>query len=211
MPVHVVDLADCAEPLIAVDQLDALVLSGGSDVNPARYGQPEVMDLCRDIDDVRDDLETSVFEAAERRHLPILGICRGMQMINVLKGGTLIPDLPVEVPGGESHQKIDGHDQTHRVTVVPGSVLFKAVGELEGMVNTAHHQGVGRVAEGFVVSARSDDGVIEAIEPLDPSGRHYVIAVQWHPERMDDPESPFSRKLLEQFLFEGASRRILRV
>lgn len=208
--VRVVDLNSVAEPVDeVVPMLDGVVLTGGSDVNPERYGREDASDVCTGIDIDRDALETTVFELATTNSVPILGICRGLQMINVLRGGTLIPHLPDSIPGSESHQKNAGVDSEHDVTVIPGSMLYKAVGELGGTVNSAHHQAIDRVAEGLTVSARSEDGVIEAVEPIDPNGRGYLLAVQWHPERMRDLQSPFSRNLLTAFLFEAESRSTL--
>lgn len=208
--VRIVDLNTHAEQLEeVVPVLDGVVLTGGSDVAPAQYGRPDAYDLCSDVDEERDALEASVFELAISNSVPTLGICRGLQIINVLRGGALIPHLPDTMPGTEIHQKSNGVDQEHDVHVVPGSVLYKAVGEISGTVNSAHHQAIDRLAEGLMVSARSDDGVIEAIEPIDPVGGGYLLGVQWHPERMANQESPFSRNLLHAFLFEAVSRRTL--
>lgn len=206
--VEVVDLAAGMDPESLLNTVHGVLLSGGSDVDPTMYNRPEDVALCTGIDHDRDQRETLIYRQAQLRGIPVLGICRGLQLINVLEGGTLMPHLPEKVPGSELHAKHDGRDGVHDVSVNPGTLLFKGILELEGEVNTAHHQAVDQLAEGLVVSARSPDGVIEAIEPLDPAGKPYLLAVQWHPERMADPSSPFARGVLDQFLFEATSRRM---
>jgi len=206
--VEVVDLAVGMNPESLLNTVHGVLLSGGSDVDPAMYNRPEDVALCTGIDHERDQRETVIYRQAQLRGIPVLGICRGLQLINVLEGGTLMPHLPEKVPGSELHAKQDGRDGIHDVSVTPGTLLFKGVLELEGEVNTAHHQAIDQLAEGLVVSARSPDGVIEAIEPLDPAGKPYLLAVQWHPERMADPSNPFARGVLDQFLFEATSRRM---
>jgi putative glutamine amidotransferase len=165
-----------------VDRLDAVVLAGGGDLAPATYGgssHPNVYG----VNPARDDTELAVAAAADERGLPILAICRGLQVLNVLRGGTLHPHLP-DVVGHEGHSGGQGDYGRHQVTVTAGSRLAGAMGPpaTRWDVATHHHQAVDRLGRGLVVVARADDGTVEAVE--DP-GR-FIVGVQWHPEVDED-------------------------
>lgn len=207
--IEVIDLSVASDLEHEMSRIDGLVLTGGSDIDPERYGHPELEDRCEDIDPTRDERELRMLAIADERELPILGICRGLQVLNVHKGGTLVAHLPDRVDGGEAHQKEGDRDRTHPVEVVSGTLLLKATGETSGEVNSAHHQAIEELGAGLMVAARSSDGVIEAVELSGKMGAPYLLAVQWHPERMEDLESGFSRGIRDQFLFEARSARIL--
>jgi putative glutamine amidotransferase len=206
---EIIDLSASPDLDADMQRIDGLVLTGGSDVDPERYGHPELEPRCEDIDHERDAKEFRMLDIASERELPILGICRGLQVLNVHKGGTLVAHLPDKVAGGEAHQKEGEADRRHPVEVVPGTLLFKAAGDLAGEVNSAHHQAIDQLGAGLMVAATSPDGVIEAIELSGKMAAPYLLGVQWHPERMADQESGFSRGVREQFLFEARSARIL--
>jgi putative glutamine amidotransferase len=160
-----------------LDGLDGLIITGGKDVDAARYGEephPANDEPRRD----RDAWEDALLTAAIDRGVPFLGICRGMQLLNVLRGGTLVQHLP-EVIGSDRYSLGNGVFNTNEVEVEPGSRLAEVVG---GSVTgkSYHHQGIKLVGDGLVVSARSDDGLIQAIELED---NPYGLAVQWHPEQ----------------------------
>jgi putative glutamine amidotransferase len=171
----------------ALDGVDGLLLTGGDDVAPVRYGQephPSVIEVAPE----RDAFEIGLVAEARRRGLPVLAICRGIQVMNVAFGGSLVQDIPSEVPGALDHSlKVPPHrafDHAHDVWVEDDSRLATLLRErLNGSdscsVNSRHHQAVKQVAEGFRVVATAPDGVVEAIE--DPSAR-FCIGVQWHPE-----------------------------
>ena len=162
------------EPAEYAGRLDGLLLTGGTDVDPARYGaQPDPTLLAPEPE--RDHLELGLLDVAAEEDLPVLGICRGVQVLNVWAGGSLRQDAP-------AHARFDvaARDRVDEVTIVPGTVLHELYGPRLA-VNSLHHQIVERVASGWTVSARSTLGDIEALE----WPGHDVIGVQWHPELLD--------------------------
>ena len=200
--------------LAALDGVDGLLLTGGEDVAPARYGEepdPTVVD----VDPARDEFEIGLVEAARARGIPILAICRGVQVLNVACGGTLVQDIPSQVPGAGEHSfKVPPNEPyllAHEVWVDKDSLLLKVMSErLEGAdtceVNSRHHQAVKAVAPGFRVSATAPDGVVEAIE--DPAA-HFCVGVQWHPENFW--RTGEFRALFEAFLAAAGKPRDLRI
>lgn len=162
-----------------VDRLDGLLLSGGVDVDPALFDQAPHPKLGQ-VDRRRDDFELALTREALRRDRPILAICRGHQVLNVATGGTLIQDIPSIVTGAVEHDARGPRwRRVHRVDLSAPSRLREILGQDAMSVNSFHHQAVDRVGEGLVVSARSEDGVVEGLEA---PARRFVLAVQWHPE-----------------------------
>jgi putative glutamine amidotransferase len=207
--IEIINLIESEDLESDMARIDALLLTGGPDIEPGRYQHPEAVEKCEVMDIPRDEAEFRMLELAEERELPVLGVCRGLQVVNVYYGGTLIPHLPDILSGSYAHSKDGEVDRRHAVEVTPGSLLFKATEELEGEVNSAHHQAPGEIAPGMIATAKATDGVIEALEWSDSARRPYMLSVQWHPERMVDTDSPFARGILEQFIFEARSARIL--
>lgn len=161
-----------------LDMAGGLMMPGGIDVWPMLYGQGADQNIGR-LDPRLDEYQGELIRLARKRSMPIFGICRGIQIINVALGGTLIQHIP-SAPSHVSHrQTMDGKWAFHTVTAVPGSFIADVFGT-KFAVNSFHHQALDRVADGFRVTAVSQDGVIEAIESDDGQ----TIAVQWHPERM---------------------------
>jgi putative glutamine amidotransferase len=182
------------------DECDGLLLTGGEDVHPRFYNKPEYFDFCykEDINEQRDEMELNLLTMSQKNALPVLGICRGLQVGNVYFGGTLIPDIPSF--GKFNHSKSGGSDRYHQVTIDPNS-QFRAMLQVgEGEINSAHHQSAELVAPDLVTNAISQDGVIEGLEWKKPEGKPYLLFVQWHPERMKDQESPFSKKVKSSFV-----------
>ncbi len=182
----------------ALNSCSGIVLTGGPDVHPARYGKAGDTNRC-EIDLIRDTLEFKVISAAMNLNLPILAVCRGEQIFNVAEGGSLIVDIPSDFDTTVVHKCADPSDCFHEVEIVKGSLLNGITGVLSGMANSNHHQAVDRLADGLAVSARSKDGLIEAFEWADTTGRPFMMAVQWHPERLPI-EDPLSRPIGEYFL-----------
>ncbi len=169
-----------------------LVLTGGHDVNPRFYGGPAGHPTITEIDPRRDEFEKELIEGALSLEIPVLGICRGLQLANVHFGGTLIPDL--EESGFPSHRSTtDGAEHRHPLTVVEGSGL--SVYAESGTVNSSHHQGIDRIGKGLRAAAFSPDGLPEALER---EGGAFFLLVQWHPERM--PGEPLASRILSKFL-----------
>jgi len=175
---------------------DALILTGGGDLDPKMYGMPDMAIHCRGIDHERDTLELKLTEAAFALKVPVFGICRGLQLLNVLMGGTLYADIALLYDITCRHK--GKQDVIHGVEWTDSSFLYAVGGGVRGEVNSAHHQAIQDTAPGFVVAARSPDGIIEAIEYTGDPGM-LCQAVQWHPERMD-PENPLSLKMGKLFL-----------
>ena len=179
------------EPDRMLDRVDGLLLAGGTDVDPASYGarrHPGVGATCPD----RDRFEIALTRRAIQRELPVLGACRGMQILNIALGGTLNQHLP-ELTGSELHRDTPGSFSDHEVRLQEGSLAARAVGADRAVVKSHHHQGVARLGAGLVATGWSvDDDITEAIElPDDP----YVLGVLWHPE--EDEASRVIASLVE--------------
>ena len=175
-------------------RLDGLVLSGGGDMDPHLFGEDPHPDLGL-VDGRRDHFELELCRGIREQGIPVLAICRGIQVLNVAYGGTVIQDIPAQVEGALGHMQnaVRRTALGHAIDIEPGSHLHEIAGGDRTRVNSFHHQGVGRVPEGLAITARAPDGIIEALE--DPK-HPWCVGVQWHPERRpDDP--------LTQGLFQG--------
>lgn len=186
-----------------------LVLSGGADVEPARYGERPAGAEMQHVNPARDAVELAALDEAETRELPVLAICRGVQVLNVHRGGALLQDI------GQSHR--DGRKQEekwrafHPVEIAAGSVATQVLGTSRLETNSRHHQALdpGRLGDGLVVSGRCPgDGVIEAVEL---PGERFLVGVQWHPENMalapaDSPERVHARRLFAAFAEAARAR-----
>ena len=204
IPVVLPILDPAAVPLV-LDRLDGLVLTGGGDVDPARYrgpGHPAIYG----VHDARDQSELAIARHAAEIRMPLLAICRGLQVLNVALGGDLIADIPTQVDGGFEHFVTgDGAaSQAHQVLELEtGCGLARLFGTTSLKVNSLHHQAVATPAPGLRPVAWSEDGVIEAVEPEDPSWP--LQAVQWHPENLVGTE-PAARTLFAELIRTAAGQ-----
>jgi putative glutamine amidotransferase len=179
------------------ERLDGLFLAGGGDVNPGRYGAA-AHEKTHDIDDLRDFTELRMAQWALDRDLPLLGVCRGIQTLNVAAGGTLLQDVTEQVPQAIRHQYAPEKPRSyvaHDLTTVSDTRLAQILGP-QARVNSFHHQAVDRPGNGFIVSALAPDGIIEALEGR---GQRFTIGVQWHPEGLIEND-PAMLRLFETFV-----------
>ena len=181
---------------VPTSSFDGVVLGGGVDLEPARYGQLAKPGAGVEVDLERDATDLEVFTRAWREETPILGVCRGLQVVNVALGGTLVQDLPTERPSSVEHQRRPKQRarRDHAVRIALGTRLAALAGSTEIAVNSRHHQAIDRLAAGLVASATAPDGTIEGVET---PGERWCVAVQWHPENLAD--DPPSRRLFDAF------------
>lgn len=166
----------------ALDGCDGLLLTGGEDIHPSWYGA-DPSPLLSPPSQERDLFELALFAVARQRDLPILGVCRGIQLINVALGGTLFQDLPSERPGIVDHSPVGARDsRSHPIRIQPGSRAAAALETTSITVNSVHHQAIKDLAPGLVASGWTSDGLIEAAESKPDAS--WILAVQWHPEEM---------------------------
>jgi len=172
------DEAASESPDLVLDRIDGLLLAGGADVDPASYGAESLPQTGVTWPE-RDRFEIALTRRAVERGLPVLGACRGMQILNVALGGTLHPHLP-EILGTDVHRHTPGVFGDHEVRLEPGSLAARAVGAARSVVKSHHHQGIAELGDGLVATGWSTpDGLIEAVEM---QGKEYVLGVLWHPE-----------------------------
>jgi putative glutamine amidotransferase len=191
--------------LIELDNCDALVLSGGRDIHPKFYKSeitryPNSPD---DFDEKRDSFEKNAFLLAQQRKLPVLGICRGMQLVNSILGGNLKQDLGENL--NKIHKADQGIDKIHQINVTEHTLMNEIAGVNKGIVNSAHHQAIDKPAEGLRVNCLSDDNTIEGLEWTDATNKPFLLCVQWHPERMFKSlleNSPLSQNIRKRFIEE---------
>jgi putative glutamine amidotransferase len=203
IPLIVPPLSSATAASAILDAVCGLVLTGGEDVDPARYGEKR-HEKVRFVNAARDATEAALVEAARARRKPVLAICRGVQMLNVALGGTLVQDIPSEVDTKIAHDEDSPRDlRSHEISIEPDSLIAKAVGTEHLTVNSFHHQSAKRVADGLRVTARSPDGVIEGLESTDDNW--WVMGVQWHPEDLTDSPEPWDRGLFKAFAHQLGS------
>jgi putative glutamine amidotransferase len=183
------------------DVCSGLILSGGIDIYPEIYNDWETADDAGSFNPERDGFELNLLRIAVDRMVPVLGICRGCQLINVYFRGSLIYDI--ETVRNVNHRKLcDKQQRLHDVNILPDSLLSDILKTKTGKVTSSHHQAVDRPGEGLIVSAKAPDGIIEAIEYGDKSGKHFLLGIQWHPERFENFENELSKNIILKFISE---------
>ena len=204
-PVHISLIPQADYVNSVVEALDGILLPGSdSDIDPLRYGQQPHPNL-GSVHAIKDETDLLVIEAAERRGVPLFGICFGMQVLNVSRGGTLIQDISSQVPEPIKHEQGAPRDRpSHRVRLQENTKLSAIAGTLDAVVNSHHHQAIESVGANLVATAWSSDGLIEALE--DPRPDRFVLAVQWHPE-LGWQHDALSQRLFKWFVSEAANAR----
>ncbi|MEO9022957.1 MAG: gamma-glutamyl-gamma-aminobutyrate hydrolase family protein [Ginsengibacter sp.] len=199
--VEVIKLSYRLDNINEIERCDGIILTGGGDVDPQLYHRPDFLPYTdpNDVDVKRDEFEWKIMQHIDEKQKPLLGICRGLQVANVYFGGVLVPDIPSFGKFNHSGFK-EGNDREHAVGIDPNSELYQIAGEEKGWVNSAHHQSVDTPGAGLVVNALSPDGIVEGMERKEKNGKAYLMLVQWHPERMINQDSGFSRKIKQSFL-----------
>lgn len=185
--------------LLLMDNCDGLLVTGGPDVHPNWYGQIEDTSKCGFIDLKRDTLEFTLIKKALEMNMPLLGVCRGEQILNVALGGSLIVDIPSDYDTVVVHRCDDPYNYRHKIFVNKNTMLNEISGSSIGNVNSNHHQAINKLVADLKVSARTSDSLIEAVEWKNPENKGFLLAVQWHPERLADTNNfslPIARKFI---------------
>ncbi len=203
-PIEIIKLSVKENNLDEIKTCDALILSGGVDIHPEFYqGSLEYHNLPeKGWKEKRDLFEKSAFESAVEQSIPILGICRGLQLINVVLKGTLVQDL-----GDKSLNPIHkgDPDKCHNVNIEKDTLLHDISNIESGKINSAHHQAVEKLGDGLKINCTADDGTVEGLEWADRSGKPFLLCIQWHPERMFKfqlEDSPLSKNIRNRFIEE---------
>jgi putative glutamine amidotransferase len=201
---EVIKLCEKDDNLSIVKDMDGIVLSGGVDAHPKTYGssKTDYPNAPENFDKKRDDFETEVFNITQQQQIPVLGVCRGMQLINCILGGDMVQDIG---PASNNIHRNDGDDKKHSVTILPGSLLHEITQINTTQTNSAHHQAIHKIGVGLSINANSVDGIIEGVEWKDKSNKPFMLGVQWHPERMYKlgmQASPLSKNIRDYFINE---------
>ena len=184
----------------AAEMCSSFLFTGGQDVSPSMYGE-ESLPTCGETSPARDGMEKEIFALAVEAEKPVLGICRGIQLINVLMGGTLYQDLPTQMPSTVEHHQIPPYDRpVHEVYIERGTPLYSLLERDSLAVNSYHHQGIKKLATGLRTMATAPDGLIEAVYA---PGKRYLWAFQWHPE-FSFLRDDVSREIFRSFINASA-------
>jgi len=188
-----------------LEMCNGLLLTGGRDVFPGNYGKIDDTARCGSFDRYRDSLEFALIDLAVSNNMPVFGVCRGEQILNISQGGTLYIDIPTDFDTIVKHRRKDFSRTYHPVRVVNNTLLSTTVGKTrQGDVVTSHHQGIEKLGSTLEISAYTSDNFPEAIEWKNKTGKGFLMAVQWHPEAAPDSLLELSTPLAEKFLYEAS-------
>jgi putative glutamine amidotransferase len=193
-----------SEAVQQLGQCDGLLLTGGEDVYPGRYGKEFDTLRCTDMNPHRDSLDFALINKALELKMPVMGICRGHQILNVYLGGTLVVDIPEDIGARTIHQCDDYLRCFHPVNTGRSTLLAKISLCDSAQVATNHHQSVDRLSPMLISNASSEDKLTEGIEWLEPKGKSFLLGVQWHPERMEK-SNPLSGLIADEFIRQSAT------
>ena len=204
--VEVVKLSVAEDNLAEVKNCDGIVLSGGVDIHPKYYGEKKLdYPNSQKFQEERDEFEIAVFNSAQKNKIPVLGICRGFQLINCIMGGTLKQDLGKDLNQIHRSEMMENRqiDKAHGLNIYPETILSEITDSDRGVVNSAHHQSIDRLGKDLRINCMSDDGTIEGFERENNLHDGFLLGIQWHPERMFKfqlQDSPLSKKIRERFI-----------
>lgn len=202
--IEIITLSAEKNNLQELQNCDGLVLSGGVDITPSVYNKSEDYPEKPDAFEwERDEFEIACFTSAQQNNLPVLGICRGLQLVNCILGGTLQQDLGAENGIHKALVKERQFDKVHALHILPNNYLFELANTDRVIVNSAHHQAVDAVATDLMSTCISDDGIVEGLEWNDKTGKPFLLCVQWHPERMYEfqlEQTPMSQGIRNKFV-----------
>lgn len=202
--IEIVTLSPAFAELESIKTFDGIVLSGGIDMHPKYYqstttNYPNAPDQ---FNEKRDEFEIAVFNISQQNNIPTLGVCRGMQLINCILGGTLTQDIGAVANAIHRYQN---NDKAHGINIIAGTFLNEVMGVERSIANSAHHQCVKTLGKGLAINCLSDDGIVEGLEWGDVEHKPFFIGVQWHPERMYKfglNEAPAAKKIRDRFIQE---------
>lgn len=199
---EILDFENHGSDLEKLNECSGLILSGGVDIYPELYCDWDTKETKGTYNPSRDGFELNLLEKALAMRIPVLAICRGLQIVNVYFRGSLIFDI--EEIRNVNHRKISAtEDRLHKTRIFKDTLLYEILKTEEADVTSSHHQSADRIGEGLMINAKSDDGIIEGIEFADKKAKSFLIGVQWHPERFKNTEDPASGNLLKRFIQEA--------
>jgi putative glutamine amidotransferase len=204
MDIEIIELSWEKQNQADIEKCRGLLLTGGIDIDPYFYPPQSAVypHSPKQFNRIRDQFEIQLFSLAQERKMPVLGICRGLQLVNVALGGSLHAD--VETAGKQNHRNMDGIDHMHTIQIKQNTLLQTIVKKKEGGVNSAHHQSINRLADSLEINCFSEDDIVEGIEWKNKTNVSPLLCVQWHPERLVNKSSaPFSNHIRDWFLTEA--------